>query len=60
MSGKSINEFNADVLVVSRRLGHSSSETTLKTTVNVGIRRQLNLKWECLFNSIFPKLNWTK
>lgn len=30
MSSKSINEFNADVLVVSRRLGHSSPEITLK------------------------------
>lgn len=30
MSNKSINEFNADVVVVSRRLGHSSPEITLK------------------------------
>ncbi len=30
MSSKSINEFNADVLVVSRKLGHSSSEINLK------------------------------
>lgn len=30
MSSKSINEFNADVLVVSRRLGHSLPEITLK------------------------------
>ncbi|WP_328517366.1 tyrosine-type recombinase/integrase [Virgibacillus pantothenticus] len=56
-----INEFNADVLVVSRRLGHSSPEITLKHYAHLWSRMMNHLlkKWQGILSSIFlRKLIW--
>lgn len=44
MSSKLINEFNADVLVVSRRLGHSSPAITLKHYAHLWSRNDEHLQ----------------
>ena len=60
-----INEFNADILVVSQRLGHSSPEITLKHYAHLwsrndeGIAEQMtgNIKFTCATKSKVANFN---